>query len=173
MFQYRDKGFPNEFVWFWIEKDWVLLPLHRYRRKCGSLALSLSRLSRSLSCWLNLKQLLDLIYFLVTLFPSSPLYIFSHPSHFHLPPSTPLLLFWPPFLSILSNSIGWGGEVRVDPPTWAITHAILAALFSAGPQHPPAESSQCNTNHVASLDQHKIRDIQFEIHHSANIAYIS
>lgn len=26
----------------------------------------------------------------------------------------------PPFLSNLSNSIGWGGEVRVDPPTWVI-----------------------------------------------------
>lgn len=36
---------------------------------------------------------------------------------------TPLSSFCfgrPPFLSNLSNSIGWGGEVRVDPPTWVI-----------------------------------------------------
>lgn len=40
----------------------------------------------------------------------------------HHPFSLSLLFCFgrPPFLSNLSNSIGWGGEVRVDPPTWVI-----------------------------------------------------
>lgn len=138
----------NECKRFWIERHRVLLPLRSYRRKCGSLTLTLSP-----SILLTQSE----TAFGSHLFPgyTPPLLSslnFSHLLSFCSPrslPSSPLLLFFPfdhLFLSILSNSIGWGGEVRVDPPTWVIIHAILAALFSAGPQHPPAESSQCNTN---------------------------
>lgn len=57
-------------------------------------------------------------------------------SHF-----SPLPSLWPPFFSILSNSTGWGGEVKADPPTWVIAGAILASLPSAGAAKPPPASS--------------------------------
>lgn len=85
-------------------------------------------LSFSRSCWLDLTLLLDLIYFLLTLLPSLPFFKkFTFLSFYPYSPTLPFLslslLFCfgrPPFLSNLSNSIGWGGEVRVDPPTWVI-----------------------------------------------------
>lgn len=148
----------NECIWFWIYTDWALLLLHRYRRKCCSLTLTLS-FSFSILLTQSETAFGSLLFPGYTSPPPPPLKN-SHLSHFAPTLSSPLSLFWPPFLSILSNSIGWGGEVRVDPPTWVIAHAILAVLFSAGPQHPPAKSPQYNTNLVVSLDRHKVRDIK-------------
>lgn len=84
-----------------------------------------------LSLFLGLVDLISHCFWIssISCLHSSPPFLFFLNSHFsHSTPTLPPSLFSlslsllfcfgrPPFLSNLSNSIGWGGEVRVDPPT--------------------------------------------------------